>query len=73
MRELLELAERVEKSAHIRGEPGEVMDEALFVALEQGFRVVVQLRDETLMKKLSVMSREHPHLKLRQAAISALK
>jgi hypothetical protein len=71
--ELVELAQNVRRDATIESEPGEVMSESLFLSLAQAFQVIAQLNLAELREKLAVISREHPHLKLRQAAISALK
>ncbi len=71
--ELLELSSRVRRDGHIEGEEAEVLTESLLLSMEQAFRLIGEGPDSELRQKLAVIAREHPHLKLRQAAISALK
>jgi hypothetical protein len=73
LKELVDLAARVRRDGHIEGEDAEVLTESLLLSLEQAFRLIGEASDPELTQKLAVISREHPHLKLRQAAISALK
>lgn len=71
--ELMELASRVRRDGNLEGEGGEVLTESLLLSFAQAFQLTARSGDETLKQKLSVISREHPHLKIRQAAISALQ
>jgi hypothetical protein len=73
LKELLELASHVQRDATIADAPQEVMSEWTFASLDQAFRLVARGGSEDLRQKLAVIARGHPHLKLRQSAISALK
>jgi len=71
--ELMELASRVRRDGSLEAEDAEVLTESLLHSFAQAFQLVGQSADEVLKQKLSVISRAHPHLKIRQAAISALQ
>ncbi|MEO5668285.1 MAG: HEAT repeat domain-containing protein [Bdellovibrionota bacterium] len=73
LKELLDLASRVRRDATIEGEGDEVLTESLLLSIEQAFRLIAQRPAGPLKEKLAVIAHEHPHLKLRQAAISALQ
>jgi HEAT repeat protein len=74
LRELVELAARVRRDGHLQeGEADDVLTESLLLSVEQAFRLVGQGNEGELKQKLAVIAKDHPHLKIRQAAISALK
>jgi hypothetical protein len=73
LKELVDLAGRVRRDGHIDGEESGVLTESLLLSMDQAFRLIGESPDSELAQKLAVISREHPHLKIRQAAISALK
>jgi hypothetical protein len=80
LEELIRLAQDVQKTGKIEGDDSMVLTEALLETLDQSFRLTVRLGSkegfEVLadpLQKIAVISREHPHLKIRQAALAALK
>ena len=73
LEELVELALRVRRDATLEGDSGEVLTESILLSVQQAFRLIGERPAGALKQKLSVIAREHPHLKLRQAAISALQ
>lgn len=78
--DILDLAASFDRSGHISGIEGRALTESLLQTFAQAFSMAARFHRSgrfggvlELHQKLSVIAREHPHLKIRQAALAALE